>query len=96
MSTQKINLIKLLNAADHVTCNGYEIDDFHPVYSQDAKTGKVWLTSWGDDVVTLPIETEVEISEDGTTKPVIHEGVPCQFEFFVRVPLLPSTLDPET
>lgn len=84
----KFPLLKLLQASDHVTCNGYEIDNYGP---NDAE-GMVRLMCGDDDIVSLPITQEIEIAPLGSTAPVEHEGDLYFFEFYVQVPLTPEAL----
>lgn len=84
----KFPLLKLLQASDYVTCNGYEIDNYWP---NDAE-GVVRLMCGDDDIVSLPITQEMEMDTFGNTVPVEHEGDLYYFELYTRVPLTPEAL----
>lgn len=84
----KFPLLKLLRASGYVTCNGYEIDNYWP---NDAE-GVVRLMCGDDDIVSLPLTQEIEMTPLGSTAPVEHEGDLYFFEFHVQVPLTPEAL----
>jgi hypothetical protein len=87
----KFPLLKLLQASDYVTCNGYEIDNYWP---NDAE-GVVRLMCGDDDIVSLPLDQKIEMTPEGNVAPVEHDGDLYFFEFSVLYTLKPSMLPKE-
>lgn len=88
----KIHLLKLLEASELPLLNGDEITQFWPDFPDESRL-RLML---GDDMdAYFPIDTEIEIDDDGHVHPLECAGQTYEFSFYVLTPLLPAGLTPE-
>lgn len=88
----KIKLLKLLEAAEMPMLDGDEVTEFFPDYPDDTR---LRLMFGEDDDAYFPIDTEIEVDDDGHVHPLEYAGQTYEFSFYVLTPLLPAGLSPE-